>query len=69
MNWPQPRYLSLTLWPLQALAYPCAQFIARLMPSSDAGYTALVEKGGGHQAGDVAFSDKGCPFCLQGPSP
>ena len=31
---------------------------------SDSGYTALVEKVGGHQAGDVAFSDEGCPFCL-----
>lgn len=69
MNWPQPRYLSLTLRPLQALlAHPCAQFIVHLMPSSDAGYTAL-EKGGGHQAGDTAFSDKGFPFCLRGPPP
>lgn len=40
------------------------QFIACLMLFSDSGYTALVEKGGGHQAGDAAFSDEGCPFCL-----
>uniref|UniRef100_A0A8D1VJ88 Peroxisomal membrane protein PEX14 n=1 Tax=Sus scrofa TaxID=9823 RepID=A0A8D1VJ88_PIG len=33
--------------------------------SSDASYSALVEKGGSHHAGDVVFGDKGWPFSLR----